>query len=182
MEQRNIVRETSQLIEKLKNWKYLEAYIRATINVNLPSQIRALRLKQELTQESLANKAQMKQPRISAMEKPGATKFNIETLVRLAAAFGVGLIVKFVPFSEMLAWENEFSQDRFNVVTFDHDRRPLTATAESLNTGLSSPTFTWFSGSTPRPTHALPEASREIAMTPPPVDAGRTAVGREPYI
>jgi transcriptional regulator with XRE-family HTH domain len=168
--------ERSQLIEKLKNWKYYEAYIRASINVNLPSQIRALRLKQEMTQKDLASEAQMKQPRISAMEKPGATRFNIETLVRLAVAFRVGLIVKFVPLSEMLAWENGFSQDSFNVVTFEEDSGILPAAeAASVNTNRFSPTGTWCSASTPGPLLALPEASREIAMTPPPPDAGSIA-------
>lgn len=41
---------------------------------------------------------------------------TLETLARLAAAFKVGLVVKFVPFSEMLQWENGFSQDVFNVL------------------------------------------------------------------
>src|ERR1039458_10009251 len=100
MEQQHVVYERSQLIEKLKDWKYRESYIRASININLPSQIRALRLKQGLTQSELADESKMMQPRISAMEKPGATKFNIETLIRLAAAFKVGLIVRFAPYSE----------------------------------------------------------------------------------
>ncbi|MHB8302597.1 MAG: hypothetical protein ACYDC6_07155 [Acidobacteriaceae bacterium] len=41
---------------------------------------------------------------------------TLETLARLAATFKVGLVVKFVPFSEMLQWENGFSQDVFNVL------------------------------------------------------------------
>jgi transcriptional regulator with XRE-family HTH domain len=111
----------SQFIEKLEDWKYREAYVRASINVNLPSQIRALRLRQGMTQKDLADASKMLQPRISAMEKPGAVKFNVETLVRVAAGLGVGLIVKFVSISEMLAWENGFCQDEFNAARFDHD-------------------------------------------------------------
>ena len=114
--------EKFELINKLGNKKNVrKAYVRAKISVNLPSQIRALRLKQKMNQEDLAQEAEMKQPRISAMERPGATKFNLETLIRLAAAFKVGLIVKFAPFSEMLRWENEFSQDTFNVATIEED-------------------------------------------------------------
>jgi hypothetical protein len=55
------------------------------------------------------------------METPGAVNFNLDTLVRVASALKVGLVVKFVPFSEMLRWENEFSQDSFNPVTIDRD-------------------------------------------------------------
>ncbi len=98
------------------------SYIRAKLNVLIPSQIRALRLKSNnMTQQQLAALADMAQPRISAMERPGETKFNIDTLVRLAAAFKVGLKVEFVPFSEMLAWENNFSQDQFDVRKIDDD-------------------------------------------------------------
>jgi len=78
-----------------------------------------------MTQKQLAALAEMAQPRISAMERPGATKFNIETLVRLASAFKVGLKVEFVPFSEMLDWENSFSQDQFDPVPIDNDRQFL---------------------------------------------------------
>ena len=67
----------------------------------------------------------MKQSRISAMETPGKTNFNLETLVSLAATFRVGLVVKFVPFSGMLKWENEFSQDAFTVTQIDDDAQFL---------------------------------------------------------
>jgi transcriptional regulator with XRE-family HTH domain len=78
-----------------------------------------------MTQKQLAALADMAQPRISAMERPGETTFNIDTLVRLAAAFDVGLRVEFVPFSEMLDWENGFSQDAFNPTPIKRDSRFL---------------------------------------------------------
>jgi transcriptional regulator with XRE-family HTH domain len=78
-----------------------------------------------MTQKELADSAEMKQSRISAMERPGEVQFNLETLVRLAAAFKVGLKVQFVPFSNMLDWENDFSQDQFNATPIDGDTRFL---------------------------------------------------------
>ncbi len=71
----------------------------------------------------------MAQPRISAMERPGETALNVETLVRLASAFKVGLKIEFVEFSEMLAWENNYSQDEFDVLPLDEDRAFLNPTA-----------------------------------------------------
>jgi transcriptional regulator with XRE-family HTH domain len=127
--------EKSQLIDKLTdNRKTREAYIRSKVSTNVASQLRAVRRREELTQEGLAELSEMKQSRISAMERPG-TRWNIETLVRLVAALRVGLVVKVVSFSEMLNWENEFSQDEFNVITIDGDvefrreRRELPAVA-----------------------------------------------------
>ena len=122
----------------------LAHYIRGKLNVLIPSQIRALRLKRdEMTQKELAELADMAQPRISAMERPGETTFNIDTLVRLAAAFKVGLRVEFVSFSEMLAWENSFSQDQFDVVAIDNDARFLdpTLAVSILLTAVTSLTF-----------------------------------------
>jgi len=114
--------EKSRLINKLiTNKTTRHAYIWSKVTTNVASQIRALRRRRaNMTQQTLAQEVEMKQSRISAMERPG-TRFNIETLVRLAAAFKVGLVVKFVPFSEMLKWENGYSQDAFNPQTIDKD-------------------------------------------------------------
>lgn len=112
----------SKKISKLKSdAQFRASYLRAKLNINVPSQLRALRLRRNFSQTALAKEAGMKQSRISAMERPGETNFNLETLVRLAAAFKVGLIVRFAPFSELLDWENRFSQDIFDVVEIDED-------------------------------------------------------------
>ena len=96
-------------------------YIRAKLEVLIPSQLRALRLRQNKTQPELAQMADMKQSRISAMETPGKVNFNLDTLVRMAATHNAGLMVRFVPFSEMLGWENDYSQDIFNVTQLAQD-------------------------------------------------------------
>ncbi len=101
--------------------EYRADYIRAKLEVLIPSQLRALRLRQDKTQPELAQMADMKQSRISAMETPGKVNFNLHTLVRMAATLNVAMTVKFVPFSEMLGWENEYSQDIFNVTQLSDD-------------------------------------------------------------
>lgn len=98
------------------------AYIKAKLGVLVPSQIRALRISSDMPRQSdLADAAKLHQSRISMFETPGAANMTIETLSRLAAAFKVGLIVKFVPMSEMLRWETQYSQDSFAVVPLDKD-------------------------------------------------------------
>src|SRR5882724_9205964 len=111
--------EKSQLIDKLcANRDTREAYVRSKVSTSVASQIRAVRRRQDLKQADVAELSDMKQSRISAMERPG-TRWNIETLVRLVAAFKFGLVVKIVPFSEMLDWENEFNQDTFDPATIE---------------------------------------------------------------
>jgi transcriptional regulator with XRE-family HTH domain len=122
------LRDRSQKISRLlRDADYRASYVRAKLAVLVPSQIRALR--DDWTQQELADIAKMKQSRISAIETPGAVNFNLETLVRLAAAFKVGLIVKFVSYSEMLDWENNYSQDQFAVTALPDDKRFLNPTS-----------------------------------------------------
>lgn len=124
--------DRSTLIPKLlKNKKTRTAYIKAKLGVVVPSQIRALRLKSDMPRQAdLALAADMQQSRISMFETPGAANLTLETLSRLAAVFKVGLVVKFVAFSEMLRWENTFSQDGFDVIRLNEDRNFLNPPAQ----------------------------------------------------
>jgi transcriptional regulator with XRE-family HTH domain len=116
------VNERSKMISKLiKNRDTRESYIRSKLSVLLPAQIRSLRLRREMTQAELGSDANMKQARISVLERIGEVSFSIETLIKISSAFRVGLIVKFVPMSEMLAWENSFMPDEFDVHPIEKD-------------------------------------------------------------
>jgi hypothetical protein len=88
-------------------------------------------------QADIAKEVDMKQSRISAMETPGAVNFNLDTLVRMAAGFKVGLVVKFVPLSDMLRWENSFSQDKFNPTPIEQDVPFLHPELAMLSPGLA---------------------------------------------
>lgn len=114
----------SETISKLKDdLEFRYAYILGKLSVLVPSQIRALRRHSvpPLQQKDLAKAAGMRnQSRISMIETPGAN-LTLETLARVAAGLGVGVEVRFVPFSEMLRWENGFSQDEFDVVRLAED-------------------------------------------------------------
>jgi transcriptional regulator with XRE-family HTH domain len=128
-------------IARLTNKEYRDAFVGAQINVGLPFQLRALREQRKWKQADVAEKTGMLQPRISAMERPGGTKFTLETLRRLASAFDVGLLVKFVPFSELVQWSDDFNAESFAVPSFDEDcglKEPPTST-DSAVAGL--PTF-----------------------------------------
>jgi transcriptional regulator with XRE-family HTH domain len=61
--------------------------------------VRELRTERGWTQADVANRTGMTQSRVSAAENPTGPLLSIRTLARLAAAFGVGLEVRFVPLS-----------------------------------------------------------------------------------
>jgi transcriptional regulator with XRE-family HTH domain len=117
------MRDRSERISRLKNdRKSREAYVGAKLGILVPSQIRALRLKSNTPkQQALAKLTGIHQPRLSMLETAGAANVTLETLAEIAAIHKVGVIVKFVPYSEMLEWENNYSQDNFSVTPLDRD-------------------------------------------------------------
>jgi transcriptional regulator with XRE-family HTH domain len=112
----------SKLGEKLRDPEYRKAFVASQIGIAIPFQIRAmLKNRPGWTQETIAQRAQMLQPRISGLMTPGKTRPNIETLRRIAEAFDCGLIVRFAPFSELAKWAEEFDPESFSVPSFDED-------------------------------------------------------------
>jgi transcriptional regulator with XRE-family HTH domain len=107
----------------MKNKEYRHGLVNAQIEIDLPLQIRALRRQLIGTQAEMAKLTGMRQPRLSAMEKPNGANFNLETLRRLAEAFDVALIVRFAPFSELLDWSGRFNPDNFRVPSFNTEHQ-----------------------------------------------------------
>ncbi len=115
----------SSLAEQLRDKQYRDAFVASQIRIGLPMQCRALRESRQLTQPQMAESAGMSQPRISEIERPGERKLNIETLLRLASAFDVGLQIRFVPFSKLVADEDSVDLDDFSVLPFEEDMQRL---------------------------------------------------------
>lgn len=111
----------TKLVQKLKSKPYRDAFVASQIDVAIPYQIRALRERRNMPQEELAALSGMKQPRISAIERPGHGDVNVKTLRRIASAFDIALIVRFAPFSELVSLTESFSPDTFNVPSFSQD-------------------------------------------------------------
>jgi transcriptional regulator with XRE-family HTH domain len=98
------------------------------LNKGLAYQLRATRDKLGWSQEELAKEAHMNQNAISRLESQDYGKPTITTLKRLAAAMDVGLVVRFVPFSEMVNWVsgipyvcNGLTNDALAVPNFDDE-------------------------------------------------------------
>lgn len=117
----NTVEEKNELISLLKDKEYRDAFVAASINIGVPAQIRVLRKQRDWSEKRLADEAKMLQPAISRLEDPDRGSVNLKTLLRLAAAFNVGLVVRFVPFSEMVDWKLKLSLKSLEVESFDKD-------------------------------------------------------------
>jgi transcriptional regulator with XRE-family HTH domain len=75
-------------------------FVDSQVNKTLAFQIRSLR--GDMSQEKAMEKLGMNQNAISRLENPYYGKATLTTLKRIAAAYDVGLLVEFVPFSKLV--------------------------------------------------------------------------------
>lgn len=122
-------------------------FVESNLTKAIVFQLRATRDRLGWSQERLAEKVGMNQNAISRLESPGYGKPTITTLKRLAAAMDVGLVVHFVPFSQMVDWasgtprvDRGLSSDSLAVPAFSmeeeagvFDRAPINRTNRRTN-------------------------------------------------
>lgn len=141
----NILNKKQKLIEELKDKRYRDAFISAHIDTGIPFQIRAIRKQRKWTQKELADHAGMLQERISVAENPNYSRFNLKTLKKIASAFDVALIVRYVPFSELVKWELDLSPESLQAVSFNGDPYFKETPLQEYNTAYSQPEIRKFS-------------------------------------
>ena len=124
----------SKLWRKLRDKSYRDGYTEAQLSIEVPFQIRAIRKARGWTQAQLAKRCGIPQARISHIEQSGRDPLSLRTLYRLAAAFDVGLLVQFVPFSELVRREAVFDPETFRVPSFaeDHVERAVQVSTKSV--------------------------------------------------
>lgn len=114
----NITNKRKQrLFNELKDKKYREAYVSNSVDVGVAIQIKALREHRKpkpWTQSDLATHANMQQERISVLENPSHSP-TLSTLKKLANAFDIGLIVRFVPISELVKHQLDLSSESHQI-------------------------------------------------------------------
>lgn len=136
----------SSLTKELQDKTYRDAYVASQIRMVLPFQVRGLRKSRGLSQGELAALAGMAQPRISEIEKPGERSLNIDTLLRIALGLDVALQIRFVPFSDLVSWSENFDPDNFRIPSFDDELAGGTHTTIPDEKSLEVPSFSSDSG------------------------------------
>lgn len=110
------------LWEKMRNKSYRDNFVAANISTGIAAQLLTMRESRNWQQKDVAEKTGMAPARISVMENPSYEKLTLTTLKRLARAFDVALIVRFVPFRELVNWVSELSPEKLDAVGFQEDR------------------------------------------------------------
>jgi transcriptional regulator with XRE-family HTH domain len=118
------------LIRRLSRSKEArERFVSSHVDKGYAFQIREMREHKELSQTELGAMVGMNQNAIHRLESPEYGRSTITTLKRLAAAFDVALIVRFVPFSQLINWvsgtpfvDNGLSSDSLAVPNYNEEK------------------------------------------------------------
>src|SRR5258708_25392233 len=89
------------LIRRLRKGRHVRTrFVESHLDKKLAFQIRSLR--GDSSQEEMEKRTGIKQQAISRLENPYYGKATLTTLKKIAAAHDVGLLVEFVPFSQLV--------------------------------------------------------------------------------
>jgi len=100
---------------------YRHAYAEESLNISIATQIKVLREQREMSQETLARKADMKQSVISRYENVNYASWSIKSLRRLARVFDVDLEVRFRSFGDLVKSVENFTRKSLEVPKFADD-------------------------------------------------------------
>ena len=109
------------LLKKLKRKEYRDANVSSNVKHAIARQIRAIREQRNWTQTEMGRKAGTRQNIISRLENPDYGQISIQTLLNLASAFDVGLIVRFVKFDEFIRRNSNVTTESFEVPKFNDE-------------------------------------------------------------
>lgn len=111
-----------------------EAYVRAHAQHGLAHQIRMMREHRGWTQADLARKIGARnQSTVARLEDPSYGKYSVSSLLKLANAFDVGALVKFVSFSKLLEETADLSPAALTALSFEEQGDAREATIRSVN-------------------------------------------------
>jgi transcriptional regulator with XRE-family HTH domain len=114
------------LISKLlTNKAFRNGYVYEHVKNGIPFQIRALREERQWTQEKLGDASEKPRNVISRLEDPNYGNFTLKTLLEIASAFEVALLVKFVPFSRLLEEYEDTSVEALGVKSITQEKKKL---------------------------------------------------------
>ena len=115
------MRILKRLIKRFKDREYRHSYAESFVDSYLATQLKALREQRGLTQQQLAELANVKQSQICRWESANNTSWQIRSLKNLARAMDLVLVVKFQSFSEMVPDIESFGRQALQRHSYAND-------------------------------------------------------------
>lgn len=116
------------------------------LNTYIASQLKVLREERGMTQQALAERAGMRQERISVLEDVNYEAWSVRTLKRLAVAFDLRLSIKFESFGSFLREFEEFNHGALTRPSFTDD--PAFAVPAAMAVGVGQNLAAQLNGTT----------------------------------
>jgi len=116
------MKDSTRKIKKAFSDKdYRHGYVDEFLNAWIATQIKVLRQQRSWSQQELADRANMLQPRISTMENVNYSSWSIKILRKLAEAFDLSLSVSFESFGSRVGDIDKFSREYLERCSFEDD-------------------------------------------------------------
>ncbi|ALO46598.1 helix-turn-helix domain-containing protein [Pseudohongiella spirulinae] len=123
----------TDLLSKFQDKEYRDAYVNAEIVNGLSYQIQAMRLDRGWTQEELAELLGTRQSVISRLENPNNEAFSIKMLEALASIFDTGLMIRFVPFTKLVAETAKVRDSDLRPDSFEKEQSYIRAVTQEIS-------------------------------------------------
>jgi transcriptional regulator with XRE-family HTH domain len=117
-----IVNLSKKVLEKLTRKAYRDAYVAEHVKTGVAYQVRAMRDERDMSQKELAALMDKPQSVVSRIEDPAYGKLSVQTLLEVAQAFDVALVVKFAGYGEFISNVKDISPKALNAESFDTDQ------------------------------------------------------------
>lgn len=116
------LKNLTAVIKNFRNKEYRDLYVENHIKDGLAFQIRGMRKGRRLSQSELADKIDTEQSAVSRLEDPDYGRYSIDTLMKLASAFDVALLVRFITFGELADRTTSMNEATIDVPSYNNDR------------------------------------------------------------
>ena len=115
--------EGRDFLYEVRDEEYRHEFVSEHVAVGLAFQINLTRRARGWTQEELASRCDMTQEAISRLEDPNYGRYSLKTLKRLAKAFDVALLVRFVSFGELGEWTVDLPYRKLTPPSYEEERQ-----------------------------------------------------------
>lgn len=108
-----------KLLRKLRDKEYRHEFLSASVRGGVAYQMQSLRRQDGSSQQRFSAKVGKTQTQISRLEDTEYPGCTVQTLIDVASALGIGLVIKFVSLDVMLRETEDSSDSAFAVVPVD---------------------------------------------------------------
>ncbi len=115
----------NRLLSDLQDKEARDAYVEGHVRAGVSYQIRAMRDTEGWSQKELGQRMgstpQAAQAAVARLENPDYGRISVSTLLWVASAFDVALMVRFVTFSDLLRHITDAAPSALSPVAYTHD-------------------------------------------------------------